>query len=29
MAVSELIHPGLKLAARRAYERGRFEGALW
>ena len=29
MAVSEPIQTGLKLAARRAYERGRFEGALW
>ncbi len=29
MAVSEPIYAGLKLAARRAYERGRVEGALW
>jgi len=29
MAVFELTEPSLKIAARRAYERGRLEGALW
>jgi len=29
MAVFELTGPGLRVAARRAYEKGRLEGALW